>query len=823
MANLVGKVPPLEASGAAVSLVHPTATMVAGQWDVTWPQDMPEEDKPNLGPTRTFGYAHRLVANPPRFARRCVRRDIQIDARDINGWSNAESQMDSAARELSGDVVFQRTLTGDDLGALVPNVDFKQGDVLPLLVWGMIVPATCTSIRYTLEDGSRAVEVGFGPDLQADTAGLAETMSQIDRQMRAEAAGIDEYLAKQLDEAKAGAQKATDKALTEAKQFTTDTVTPVKSTAEAAKTTADTAKQDAGDAKRTAGDAIRAVNDAESNIQRSLDTAKELNEKGQGYAKEAYESYEKAEKSYQDALGAVAELNRLVDESDAILDENEELFKNVETLHGQVGELHRQMVIASAQFRGLLGSAAAHSALAAQHEDAARDHVAKADEIRQGIAPLVQQARDAIDEGRTFVESAQANAKKAQDANAAAQEHAAEAVRLAEQAEGIVESAQDAKDAADTAAGAAQTRLRELREEAKRVDNALSEIDEAQNDVLAMHQTVMEKHGEIIDAHSAAIRVVAQGVKAAGAAAGSASMGAMYAQLTAEDASKAADSAMEAAASNTESITLLEQVQGEHSKAITQVTNATGELRKATDDLIEAGKVQDRINEDLQTAQEVLKDAQADLKAITENLQRADRIQNQAIRAAGAAAGFAAQTGMHAADTAERAAQSAQSALEANALHGEAILASQYTIEYNKIVAEAGLPHYIEFRVKYGELFTPTNDPYFAGASWYGRPGGQRDGLSLNFRSEATPLNIHVQILHNQEDNYRKSTISSYNGTIYPEFLGPNGTVASRHTVPEEADYTQVRLMITPTRIVPHYQAQLDALTAEYRKKGLSV
>lgn len=207
MANLVGKVPPLEASGAAVTLVHPTATTVVGQWDVTYPQDMPEEQRPNLGPTRTFGYAHRLVKKPPRFARRHVRRDVQIDARDKNGWSNAESQIDSAARELSGDVVFQRTLTGDDLGALVPNVDFKQGDVLPLMVWGMIVPATCTSIRYTLEDGKRTVEVGFGPSLTADRDGLAESMSQIDRQMRAEAAGIDEYLAKQLDEAKAASDQ----------------------------------------------------------------------------------------------------------------------------------------------------------------------------------------------------------------------------------------------------------------------------------------------------------------------------------------------------------------------------------------------------------------------------------------------------------------------------------------------------------------------------------------------------------------------------------------------------------------------------------------
>lgn len=284
MVNLVGKVPPLEASGAAVTLVHPTATTVAGQWDVTYPQDMPEEDRPNLGPTRTFGYAHRLVKNPPRFARRHVRRDIQIDARDKNGWSNAESQLDSAARELSGDVVFQRTLTGDDLGALVPNVDFKQGDVLPLLVWGMIVPATCTSIRYTLEDGQRKVEVGFGPDLQADTAGLAESMQQIDRQMRAEAAGIDEYLAKQLDEAKAASEQQVNGLKTYVDEqdtasrthATTEAGNALESAKRDAATKADNALTSAkADAKTKADNALEAAKtDAKTKADKALEDAK---------------------------------------------------------------------------------------------------------------------------------------------------------------------------------------------------------------------------------------------------------------------------------------------------------------------------------------------------------------------------------------------------------------------------------------------------------------------------------------------------------------------------------------------------------------------
>lgn len=351
MVNLVGKVPPLEASGAAVTLVHPTATTVAGQWDVTYPQDMPEEERPNLGPTRTFGYAHQLVKNPPRFARRHVRRDIQIDARDKNGWSNAESQLDSAARELSGDVVFQRTLTGDDLGVLVPNVDFKQGDVLPLLVWGMIVPATCTSIRYTLEDGRRAVEVGFGPDLQADTAGLAESMQQIDRQMRAEAAGIDEYLAKQLDEAKAASEQQMDGLKTYVDEQDTAARTHATSEADKALTSA---KADAttksnkalSDAK---ADATAKASTAETNAKNYAKKQDELAlTSAKTYAdKVAKEQLAEAEKAINDYRQQVA---WIIDDQGAIATELDRLDSN-----------HRDLVDALEQEMDSIANAIGHN------------------------------------------------------------------------------------------------------------------------------------------------------------------------------------------------------------------------------------------------------------------------------------------------------------------------------------------------------------------------------------------------------------------------------------------------------------------------------
>ena len=72
---------------------------------------------------------------------------------------------------------------------------------------------------------------------------------------------------------------------------------------------------------------------------------------------------------------------------------------------------------------------------------------------------------------------------------------------------------------------------------------------------------------------------------------------------------------------------------------------------------------------------------------------------NRAVQAVGAAAGFAAQTGMHAADTGERAAAAAESALEAGKLNTEALLAAQYTIEANRIIAENYAPHSLEVNV----------------------------------------------------------------------------------------------------------------------------
>lgn len=206
MANLVGKVPAIDASGGELAKLHPVATDVWGGWGVQWPDDM--TNKPELEQGRAFGYLSTLGRDAPRFARRAVRRDVQIDARENLGWSNAERQLDSAAEELSGDVVFQRTLRQEDLSGLVPDVDFKQGDMLPLVVWGAALEQPCMMIRRRVEDGQPQVEVRFGGSMIVDRTGLAQANAELERQLASDTEALRKAIKDGVSSARSYADSA---------------------------------------------------------------------------------------------------------------------------------------------------------------------------------------------------------------------------------------------------------------------------------------------------------------------------------------------------------------------------------------------------------------------------------------------------------------------------------------------------------------------------------------------------------------------------------------------------------------------------------------
>ena len=794
---------PIVADGGEMTVLRSLASDVYGKYDVSWPDNVPEEIRPKLPDDRAFGYASRLGEDRGRMGRRFIRTDIAVQAAEYGpngmlpytGYSDVEATLEAAAKKTNGDVFFGREFTREHLGSLEPWVDFKVGDTIPVEIWGKLLELTVVSIEAVTDHGAVIDwRVRAGDTLLKDDEARERTLRDLERDM------AQEIRERQGDVAK------------------------VRKTANAAKSTADDAKRVAGEAKIAASNTEQALADAKGIIHTSLEEAAAAEERGRGYAKEAFDYYEKARGSYQDALGAVDEVNRLVNESDGILDKNEALFENVDTLHGQVQELHRQMTVASIQFRGLLGSAAAHSAQSAVHEQKAMEHVDRAEEIRAQIEPLIEEAQRAIEEGKAHVEKAFSYSEDARGAVSQAQAHAKTAQDKAEEAIEELKKAGQLKRDADAAAGKAQTALDELNVLSEQAGEKLTKIDEAQNKVLGWHNTVLQKHGEVMDAHSTAIKAVAQGVKAAGAAAGSASMGAMYAQLTAEEAARAADSALDASAANTKSVELLKEVQGEHSSALRELGDANKKLRKATDDLIEAGKVQDRINNDLKEAQATLEQAQKDLKTITKNLQRSDRIQNQAIRAAGAAAGFAAQTGMHAADTAERAAQSAQSALEANALHGEAILAMQYSVEHGQIMAEAYRPQDFEYSAR---DFTSAGRHYPKGLTIAGETvseiqvTGNQVWIHARGFSGFFVGSVRFSSVARNGDRVTPVRRVSFNG--FSRVGGGPIRFDESLEVGNESNELTINGTVFPTVLLPNIQARLDALTAEYQKKGLAI
>lgn len=188
MANMVSKLPPIEAPTGGLSVVNRTITDVWGAWSVTWPNDM--SNKPDLGMQRTFGYLAKLDPKNDygggRFSRRFVRRDISIDARETGGWSNAELQLDDAKKQLSGDVTFSRTVGDEELGGLVPHQAFHVGDFVPIRVWDFLVPAVCESIRRVVENGVTSWECRFGRSLVVDSqvleAANAERMRELERE-----------------------------------------------------------------------------------------------------------------------------------------------------------------------------------------------------------------------------------------------------------------------------------------------------------------------------------------------------------------------------------------------------------------------------------------------------------------------------------------------------------------------------------------------------------------------------------------------------------------------------------------------------------------
>lgn len=767
----------LVADGGDITAGRKTSTLTFGEFNVVLSEDVQQREERD-GRIKD-GYVYRPDGDFAPFDIGFARADVTVDLQAKT--SDLEAVVDAAQSQADGDVFFERDITIVGLGGFVPGVDFQVGDIVTVELWGGLVrlelPVTDITLISSDSEGVIAWRVHVGGMLISDLAELRRSNEELRRQVKSDGRSISQ----------------------------------ARSDASSAKLTADSAKQVADDARR-------AVASAESVIVRSLAASSASVAQGHVFAQEAYESYEKARDSYVSALSALDEMERLLDESDAVLQENEQLAEDIKQIHSQVSVLGAQVRVASQQMGALLGSVSGNVALSLQYSEEAREAVADAAELRRQVEALLLDAQHAITEGRKHVQSALSHSQAAEQAKSDAEAQAKKAKTEADRAVRTLDSVKTVKEGADSAAKKAGERLADLQREA---GDALTAIDAAQNEILGLHQEVLEKHGQVIDAHDVAIRAVAEGVKAAGAAAGSASMGAMYAQLTAEDAARAADSALDAAEKNTEAIALLTEAQEKLEEANLQLAAANDENAKAIDTLREAQELQDQINLDLAAADEKLTEAQTKLEQQTANLNKAVSLTNQAVRVVGAAAGFAAQTGMHAADVGERATRTAEAALEANTLHAQAILASQYSIEYNKIFAESRQVQYFQATLT-GRADRNNLEVRYAVAH-------PDIGIERGFFDGSTGL-----MLFNWTKPLALGYLASVSITVGNEMIAESKVYASARSggitevfhkrapsnTPVEID---VRFMFWHDRTLPTYQKRLDALTAEYRKKGLAI
>ncbi|QRP60881.1 hypothetical protein [Corynebacterium minutissimum] len=171
---------PLIADGGEVTILRSLAAYSFGVWNVTWPDSIPEDERPSAGDDRKFGYFADFDRAPGRMGRRFVRNDVNITAREFNDWgspipdsgvSNVEEVLDAAINRTAGEAVLEREIDNAGLGGLEPYVDFDVGDIVSIAFWNKVffLPVTEIALESSVGAARRyRVRVGNSPIFDDD-------------------------------------------------------------------------------------------------------------------------------------------------------------------------------------------------------------------------------------------------------------------------------------------------------------------------------------------------------------------------------------------------------------------------------------------------------------------------------------------------------------------------------------------------------------------------------------------------------------------------------------------------------------------------------
>lgn len=171
------KIPPLVASEGELAVVYRTATYLWGAWNMNLPDGV-EAEEFEYG--RAMGYVGDLDDDPDvedLGARRWVRADVTTDA--VAKHSDVPAAFDAAEKRTAGDVFFETDIGPSGLGRLVPNVDFRVGDVVPVLVSSKVIESPVNEVRYESSPEGLVALAHVGGQLTGQPAGLEAWNSSI--------------------------------------------------------------------------------------------------------------------------------------------------------------------------------------------------------------------------------------------------------------------------------------------------------------------------------------------------------------------------------------------------------------------------------------------------------------------------------------------------------------------------------------------------------------------------------------------------------------------------------------------------------------------
>lgn len=214
---------PVIADGGELTILRSLASYSYGKWDVSWPESVPDDQRPDAGDDREFGYFSDFSRPAGRMARRFVRGDVSITAAEyvdgekvpLSGITDVEEVLDQAEERTAGGPELEREITRAGLGALVPYVDFSVGDIIPVKIWNLWIELPVRQIEMKSQVGAEIdYSVFVGTDLLADKAQgdkndreLLRTIFQERREARQELKQASSRLSGRID-AESSARRA---------------------------------------------------------------------------------------------------------------------------------------------------------------------------------------------------------------------------------------------------------------------------------------------------------------------------------------------------------------------------------------------------------------------------------------------------------------------------------------------------------------------------------------------------------------------------------------------------------------------------------------